>query len=38
MAVPLMGLYEIGIFVARFAEKKRLKVKEEEAGEMQEDI
>ncbi len=25
MAVPLMGLYEIGIFVARFAERKRFK-------------
>jgi len=36
MAVPLMGLYEIGIFVAKFAEKKRLKV--EDTGEKQEDI
>jgi sec-independent protein translocase protein TatC len=30
MAVPLMGLYEIGIFVAKFAEKKRLKVDDTE--------
>ena len=36
MAVPLMGLYEIGIFVAKFAEKKRLKV--DDTGEKQEDI
>lgn len=36
MAVPLMGLYEIGIFVAKFAEKKRVKV--DDAGEKQEDI
>lgn len=35
MAIPLIGLYEIGIFVARFAEKKRLKA--EDTGEMQED-
>jgi sec-independent protein translocase protein TatC len=36
MAVPLMGLYEIGIFVAKFAEKKRPKA--DDTGEKQEDI
>jgi sec-independent protein translocase protein TatC len=29
MAIPLMGLYEIGIFVAKFAEKKRPKADNE---------
>ena len=29
MAIPLMGLYEIGIFVAKFAEKKRPKANDE---------
>jgi sec-independent protein translocase protein TatC len=29
MAIPLMGLYEIGIFVAKFAEKKRPKADDE---------
>jgi sec-independent protein translocase protein TatC len=36
MAIPLIGLYEIGIFVAKFAEKKRIKV--EDTGETQEEI
>lgn len=36
MAIPLMGLYEIGIFVAKFAEKKR--PKEDEANETQKDV
>ena len=36
MAVPLMGLYEIGIFVAKFAEKKR--PKEDAANEKHEDV
>ena len=35
MAIPLIGLYEIGIFVARFAEKKRRKAADTE--EMQEE-
>jgi len=36
MAIPLMGLYEIGIFVAKFAEKKRPTV--DETKEKQEDV
>jgi sec-independent protein translocase protein TatC len=36
MAIPLMGLYEIGIFVAKFAEKKR--PKEDAANEKHEDV
>lgn len=36
MAIPLMGLYEIGIFVAKFAEKKR--PKEDAASEKHEDL
>jgi sec-independent protein translocase protein TatC len=30
MAIPLMGLYEVGIFVAKFAEKKRSKADDTE--------
>jgi len=36
MAIPLLGLYEIGIFVAKFAEKKR--AKEDAANEKHEDV
>jgi sec-independent protein translocase protein TatC len=36
MAIPLIGLYEIGIFVAKFAERKRPKA--DEADEKQEDV
>jgi sec-independent protein translocase protein TatC len=36
MAIPLLGLYEIGIFVAKFAEKKR--PKEDAANEKHEDV
>jgi sec-independent protein translocase protein TatC len=36
MAIPLMGLYEIGIFVAKFAEKKRPNA--EETKEKHEDV
>jgi sec-independent protein translocase protein TatC len=36
MAIPLLGLYEIGIFVSKFAEKKR--PKEDAANEKHEDV